>query len=101
LGELAPKTIAIVKSEGIALKLAPFIVWFYKLMYPFIWLLNGSANALVKLFGYEFVAEQDAHSEEEIRLILSDSYESGIINQSEFGYMTNIFDFDTRLARDI
>jgi len=101
LGELAPKTIAIVNSEKIALRLSPFIIWFNKLMFPFIWSLNGSANALVKLFGYQFVSEQNAHTEEEIRIILSDSYKSGNINQVEFGYMKNIFDFDTRLARDI
>lgn len=101
LGELAPKTVAIVKSEAIALKLAPPIIWFHKIAYPFIWLLNGSANGLVRMMGYQYVSETEAHSEEEIKLILNESYESGKINGSEFGYMSRIFEFDTRLARDI
>ncbi|MCR8656383.1 hemolysin family protein [Paenibacillus endoradicis] len=100
-GELAPKSIAIIKSEALALKLAPPIIWFHKIAYPFIWVLNGSANALVKLMGYTLMSETDAHSEEEIRLILNDSYENGKINKSEFGFMKNIFDFDVTLARDI
>ncbi|MFC6331047.1 hemolysin family protein [Paenibacillus septentrionalis] len=101
LGELAPKTIAIVKSEQVALKLSPFIIFFHKIAFPFIWLLNGSANALVGMFGYKYESETEAHSEEEIKLILNDSYESGKINSSELGYMNRIFEFDTRLARDI
>jgi len=101
IGELTPKTIAIVQSEGVALRLSPFIVWFHKIAFPFIWLLNGSANWIAKLLGYQYVSETEAHSEEEIKLILNDSYESGKINGAEFDYMSRIFDFDTRLARDI
>jgi len=101
IGELSPKTIAIVQPEGVALRLSPFIVWFHKIAFPFIWLLNGSANWIAKLLGYQFISETEAHSEEEIKLILNDSYESGKINDSEFDYMSRIFEFDTRLARDI
>lgn len=101
LGELAPKSIAIIIAEKTALKLSPPIVWFHRIAYPFIWVLNGSANKLVRLFGYHSIKESDAHSEEEIRMILNDSYESGKINKSEYGYMNRIFDFDVRLARDI
>lgn len=101
LGELAPKTVAIVKAEAVALKLSPPIIWFHKIAFPFIWLLNGSANALVRAMGYRNVSESESHSEEEIKLILNDSYESGKINESEFDFMSRIFEFDTRLARDI
>ncbi|MEK0315855.1 hemolysin family protein [Cohnella sp. 56] len=102
LGELAPKTLAIQKAEAISLFVAPIIVWFHKVMYPFIWALNGSANALIRLFGMKPASEhEEAHSEEEIRLILSESYESGKINEDEYGYVNRIFQFDRLLARDI
>jgi len=101
LGELAPKSVAIIKAEQISQITAPIIIIFYKMMFPFIWLLNGSANKLVKLLGIKTVSEHEAHSEEEIRIILSESYESGKINKSEFGYVSRIFDFDERLAREI
>lgn len=101
LGELAPKTIAIIMSERISLLMAPPIIIFHKVMYPFIWLLNGSANGLVKLLGFKPATEHEPHSEEEIRMIMSESYESGKINQSEFGYVNRIFAFDERLAREV
>ncbi|HEY2492948.1 MAG TPA: hemolysin family protein [Paenibacillus sp.] len=102
VGELAPKTLAIQKAEQIAVITAPIIILFNKVMYPFIWLLNGSANGLVRLFGIMPASEhEEAHSEEEIRIILSESYESGKINQTEFGYVDRIFTFDELLAREI
>lgn len=101
LGELFPKTLAIIMSERISQLTAPAIIIFYKVMYPFIWLLNGSANSLVRLFGFKPASEHETHSEEEIRIILSESYESGKINKSEYGYVNRIFDFDERLAREI
>lgn len=102
IGELAPKTIAIQRAEGIVLNLAKPLLIFSRIMYPFIWLLNGSANLFVRLFGFHPVKETEVGmTEEELRLILSESYESGEINQSEMMYVNNIFDFDERLAKEI
>lgn len=102
IGELAPKTIAIQKAEQISLLFAPALIMFYKVMYPFIWVLNSSANFLIGLFGLKPAKEYDeAHSEEELRIILNESYESGKINQSELGYVNRIFEFDDLLAREI
>ncbi|GAB6992342.1 hemolysin family protein [Paenibacillus pini] len=102
IGELAPKTIAIRKAETVALLTATPIIWFNKIMYPFIWILNGSANQLVRLFGIKPASEhEDAHSEEELQIILSESFESGKINRNEFGYVSRIFAFDNMLAKEI
>lgn len=102
LGELAPKTIAIQKAEAVTLWLARPLKFFYRLMYPFIWLLNGSARLFIQLFGFKPVKENEmAHSEEELRLILSESYKSGEINQAEMMYVNNIFEFDERIAKEI
>ncbi|WP_159887101.1 hemolysin family protein [Paenibacillus puerhi] len=102
LGELAPKSLAIQKAEQISLLVAKPIMYFYKIMYPFIWLLNGSANSLIRLFGMKPAKEhEDAHSEEEIQIILSESYQSGKINKTEYGYVSRIFTFDDLLAREI
>ncbi|MGG1396442.1 hemolysin family protein [Bacillus salipaludis] len=102
IGELAPKTIAIQKSEDIILLFAPLLIWFYRLMYPFIWILNRSARLVSGLFGIKPVSENDmVLSEEELRMILSQSYESGEINQSEYRYVNKIFEFDNRIAKEI
>ncbi len=102
VGELAPKTVAIQKAEAVTLLFSPAIIWFYKIMYPFIWLLNGSARLLVGVFGLQPASEHEvAHSEEELRILLSESYRSGEINKNELKYVNNIFEFDERVAKEI
>ncbi|MBT2698999.1 HlyC/CorC family transporter [Bacillus sp. ISL-40] len=102
IGELAPKTVAIQKAEIVTLYFSRPIIWFNKIMFPFIWLLNGSARLLAGLFGLNPASEQEsAHSEEELRILLLESYKSGEINQNELRYVNNIFEFDERLAKEI
>ncbi len=102
IGELAPKTLAIQKAEKVTLLFARPLIFFYKIMYPFIKALNGSAQLVLSLFGMKPTSEHEvAHSEDELRLILSESYKSGEINQSEYKYMNNIFQFDDRIAKEI
>lgn len=101
LGELVPKSMAIQSAERITLVVARPLYWFSVLMKPFVWLLNSSALALAKLFGYQSVNENDAHSEDELRSILEESYEHGQINSSEYRYVDRIFEFDNRVAKEI
>lgn len=102
VGELAPKTLAIQKAEAVSSIFAKPIILFYRIMFPFIWLLNGSANYLVRILGFKPAKEhEEIHSEEELRIILTDSYRGGKINKSEFGYVNRIFAFDDLLAREI
>ncbi|TCJ03910.1 hemolysin family protein [Cytobacillus praedii] len=102
IGELAPKSIAIQKAEEITLLFAKPIIIFYKIMYPFIWLLNSSSRLLVGIFGVKPASEHElAHSEEELRILLAESYKSGEINHNEWTYVNNIFEFDERIAKEI
>lgn len=102
VGELAPKTVAIEKAEQVSLFLARPLILFYKIMFPFIWVLNSSARQLTAFLGLELASEHEiAHSEEELRIILSESYKSGQINQSEYKYVNRIFEFDNRIAKEI
>lgn len=102
VGELVPKTLAIDKTEAVALAVARPLHIFYKVMFPFIWLLNESAVVIAKLFGLETANDHEiAHTEEELRIIVGESYKSGEINQSEFSYVNKIFDFDERMAKEV
>jgi CBS domain containing-hemolysin-like protein len=102
VGELAPKTLAIQKAEMITLAMSRPLILFYKIMYPVIWALNSSARITASIFGLKPVSENEiAHTEEELRIILSESYKSGEINQSEFKYVNKIFEFDNRIAKEI
>ncbi|MEG6521967.1 hemolysin family protein [Desulfotomaculum sp. 1211_IL3151] len=102
VGELAPKTLAIQRAEAVTLALAPSLIWFYKIMYPAIWVLNGSARNLVRLFGLHAVSEhQQIHSEEEISMILLQSHQGGEINQTELQLARNSLHFADRVAGEI
>ena len=102
VGELAPKTVAIQKAEWVTLVFSKPLIWFYRICFPFIWLLNGSARLLARMMGVNPLADhEESHTEEELRIILSDSYKSGEINQSELMFVNNIFKFDERVAKEI
>ncbi|WP_017727657.1 hemolysin family protein [Halalkalibacterium ligniniphilum] len=101
VGELAPKSLAIQFAEQMTLLLARPLYWFGKVMYPLILTLNGSARVLLRLFGVQPAGHEQAHSEEELKIIMTQSFNSGEINQTELSYMENIFTFDERVAKDI
>lgn len=102
IGELAPKTFAIQKAEQVSLFVAKPLIFFYRIAFPFIWVLNGSARIITKLLGLKPPKGHDeVHSEEELRLLVSESYKNGEINQSEYKYVNKIFEFDDRIAKEI
>lgn len=100
-GELAPKTLAIQYAERMTLLLSGPLVLFGKLLFPLIWLLNGSARVFLRIFGVQPAGHEQAHSEEELKIIMTQSFKSGEINQTELSYMQNIFAFDQRVAKDV
>ncbi|MFE5318780.1 hemolysin family protein [Paenibacillus sp. NPDC056579] len=102
LGELAPKSFAIQKSEVAALWLSGPLLLFYKVFFPAIWVLNGAANRLLRLIGVQPANEHDAvHTEEEIRILMNQSARSGHIDKDEMALFDNIFEFSDRVAREI
>lgn len=102
VGELAPKTLAIQRAEQVTMWLSSPLIWFYRILYPAIWLLNGSARILIKLMGLHSVSEhQQIHSEEEIRMILMQSHKGGEITQSELQLARNSLYFADRVAIEI
>ncbi|PKG25407.1 hemolysin family protein [Niallia nealsonii] len=101
VGELFPKSIAIQQTEKVALLLSKPLLLFYKVMYPFIWILNNAARVVVRLYGIKQPTIETAHSEEELQYVLAESYKSGEITTSEYRYVNNIFEFDNRLANEI
>jgi CBS domain containing-hemolysin-like protein len=102
LGEMAPKSLAIRRAESTTLWTSTPLHWFYRLFYPFIFLLNGAANRILRWLGVEMVPEhQQAHNEEEIRMLVAQSHKSGIIDQTELALFDKIFEFADRVAREV
>ena len=101
VGEMAPKTIAIQKAEQITLIIAKPIIMFYKIFYPFIYILNGSARLILKMFGMQPAKESELyHSEEELKLLIKESHEGGEISENELTHINRAFAFDEMKIKD-
>jgi CBS domain containing-hemolysin-like protein len=100
IGEQIPKMIGIKYSMATALVIAWPIRIFFFIFSPFIWFLNKTSNAVLKIFGIKNM-DEDVHSEEELRLILTESEEGGAIKPSENELIQNVFDFDDRIVKQI
>jgi CBS domain containing-hemolysin-like protein len=101
-GELAPKSLAIAKAEGTSLFVAPFMKFFYYLFRPGVIVFNGTANAIVRIFGVPPVSEtHETHSEEEVRMIISQSTRHGVLDADEEHMLEGVFDLEETIAREI
>lgn len=100
-GELAPKSLAIRYPTSTTLRVSIPLRVFYVIFRPFIWLLNGFANVILRVMGVKPISEQEIHSEEELRLIIAESEEGGAIEPAERELIQNVFDFDDRVVRQV
>jgi CBS domain containing-hemolysin-like protein len=100
-GELAPKSFAIQRSEKTTLFIAYPLQFFFLLFRPFIWLLNGIANAILKSIGISAVLGADVHSSEELKYLVKQGQVSGRIDAAEYKIIKNAFDFSEQTAKQI
>jgi len=100
-GELAPKSIAIQKPVATTMKIAVPLQFFYFIFRPIIWVLNGFANFLLKILGFEVTKGESAHSSEELQYLLDKGKESGALDISEHELIKNVFDFNERIVKNI
>ena len=101
-GELAAKSFAIAKPEGTSRLVAPFMKFFYYAFRPGVWVFNGTANAFVRMFGVPPASEgEEAHSEEELRLIIGQSTDQGVLKEDEEGMLRAVIQLEETRAREI
>ena len=101
VGELIPKSFAIFATTSWALRTAPPLVVFYRLTYPVMWLFNSLTNSVVRLAGHDPNEEHEAYTDEEIKLLIDESSENGLIDPAQHEYMDNIFDIGDKDAEAI
>jgi CBS domain containing-hemolysin-like protein len=100
LGELGPKWFAIQRALPAALAIAPPLHWFYRASYPFNWLLNHSAQWLLRRVGIEPSGSALlVHSEDELRLMLNQSR----TGSTHLGHniILNALDLSRRIVRNV
>ena len=101
VGELIPKSLAIFSTERWALLTAGLLVWFYRITYPVMWLFNSITNGVMKLLGHDVANEHEVYTGEEIKLLIDESTESGLIDPEQNEYVDNIFDLGDKDAEAI
>ncbi|MEX2325642.1 MAG: hemolysin family protein, partial [Gemmatimonadaceae bacterium] len=102
LGELAPKSIALTMPEKVAKVVTAPLVLFSRLMMPLIYVFNGAANLVLKLFGVTPVSElHSIHSPEELRLLVIQSHAHGVLDESDRAMLAGVFDFHNKAAVDV
>ncbi|WGQ07605.1 hemolysin family protein [Pedobacter gandavensis] len=101
-GELAPKSVAIQRPVATTLFIAVPLQAFYLIFRPFIWVLNGFANMILKIFGISTVGgHESVHSTEELHYLLDQGKESGALDTNEHELIKNVFDFNERVVKNI
>lgn len=100
-GELAPKSMAIQSPVRTTFAFAIPLQIFYLIFKPFIWVLNRIANNVLRIVGISPALGHEAHSSEELQLILEQSRVSGAIENSEHELIQNVFDFRERTVKKI
>ena len=102
LGEIVPKTLTLSRAEAVALRVALPVQVFMWLFAPFIWVLRGLSEALIRLLGLEAVSEMRlVHSEEELKMLISASHEEGVLEESEEQLLHKVFDFAETEAQQV
>jgi CBS domain containing-hemolysin-like protein len=101
-GELAPKTVALVMPERLSGWVAMPLMLFAKLMTPFIILLNGTANAFLRLFKIQPMSEsRHVHSPEELRMLVMQARAHGTLDESDSAMLAGVFDFHEKKVQDV
>lgn len=100
-GILVPKKLAKHLSERMAYALAPVITILYRLLAPFVFLLEKNANLLLWLFGFRKEAAEENVTEEEIISMVNEGQEQGVLEEAEAEMISNIIEFDEKEVRDV
>lgn len=101
VGELIPKSLAIFSTEKYALASAPVLAAFYHITYPIMLLFNGITNTVVRIMGHDPANEHEVYTGEEIKLLIDESTESGLIDPEQNEFVDNIFDLGDKDAEAI
>jgi CBS domain containing-hemolysin-like protein len=102
VGELMPKTIGIRYPNRTAMFISQPMRFIMTLFRPFVWVLNGAGNAVLKLIGVAPAAgHQMVHSVDELKLMIDASHQSGALNATEKELLQKIFKFGDLVARQV
>lgn len=101
VGEQIPKSFAIFSTEKWVLRTAGVLVWFYRITYPIMFVFNALTRGAVRLAGHDPDKEHEVYTDEEIKLLIDESTESGLIDPEQNEIVDNVFDIGEKDAEAI
>jgi CBS domain containing-hemolysin-like protein len=102
IGELAPKSLALARPEGVSKWVARPLMAFAAITAPAIWVLNGASALMLRLTGMRPMTESDrVHSPDELRLLVMQSRAHGVLDETDTAMLAGVFDFHSKKARDV
>lgn len=103
LGELCPKSVALLYSEKLARTLAPFSLTIARFFNPFIWILNQSTRWLLRLIGIQHTDQRwySRVTPEELQMIITTERESTGLEAEERELLKNVFEFGDAIANEV
>ena len=103
LGELAPKTVALLRPEAVSRYVAGPLLTFNRIMWPGIWFLNGSARFFLKMIRVPTAPHglEHAHSPDEIEILVRESRREGIVEEDEQAMIEGVFELTRTMTREV
>ena len=100
-GELVPKRIAMKKAERLALGMSGMLYGVSRIFAPLVFLLTVSTNGVLRLLGINPDENDEKVTEEEIRMLVAEGKQQGIIDEEENTMLQNVFEFDDLTAEEL
>jgi CBS domain containing-hemolysin-like protein len=102
LGELAPKSLALLFPEAVSMWTAGPLIVFSRLLTPFIRFLNGTANLLLRMFGLSAPHEAErVHRPEELEMLVKQTFEHGLLREEPVEMIRGVFDLSETAAAEV
>jgi CBS domain containing-hemolysin-like protein len=101
IGEVVPKNLAIESADNLAVIVAPALLLFYRVMEPFVFIIERSSVALSRLFGVRGHSRGGGHSAEELKFVIASSRTEGYLLDFEEDAIQRLIDLHDISAREI
>jgi len=101
LGELLPKSVALAMPEKTSTRISAPLLFFTRVMRPFVWLFKGTAAGILRAAGVEPARRVEGHSPEEFRLLVMQAQARGTLDKSDSAMLAGVLDFHAKKARDV
>lgn len=103
IGEMVPKSLALQRAEGTALRVTPPMLWVQRVLFPLVVALNALGNGVMRVLGIDRSegSQERYYSAEELEFVVEESLQGGMINRGSGRVLRELFDLGALTAEDV